>query len=181
MTDLQINILIGGVFWILGVVASRFEDIIRFLKFFNRPLSYLCSKEWHTYHYTRDEEGTPFVRYERWSIEQTRTGRYRVKTADPNRPHLKYSGELLFEGHNFLLVLRQHEQDETAFVRLKKPLGGNLDRIYGLYSTIDFTHQEYCSVILMAGQAIEETIAIEKLLAHADLKNMPTALMLTKV
>ena len=180
MTNFEMTFVVPLFFCILGAALSRIEDIILFFKYFNSPPKYL-TRNWHTYHYTRDEEGTPFVRYELWMIKQTRTGRYKIKTSDPKRPFLIYSGYLRSEGHNTLIELHQQEQDETVFVRIKKPLGGNLDRIYGLYNAIDFIHREYCSVVLMSGEEInDESVVIEKLKNHVNFQSLPAGFMLAE-
>ncbi len=178
MSEAGINVLIGALFCILGAILSRIEDIIKFIRFFKKPPSYLCT-DWHTYHYTRGSEG-PFVRYELWKVERSRTGVYHVITQDPERPRLVYDGTVRVEGHNLLLVLHR-DQEETIFIRLKKPFTDREERIYGLWLGVDFLGREYCSVTLMSRDKIEDqSLVLDRLGRHAELKTIPTALMLSE-
>lgn len=177
MSDLTVNILVGALFCVLGAALSRIEDIVQALKLYRRQKSYLC-REWHTYHYTRDSEGVPFIRYELWDITRTRTGLYQVATSDPDRPELVYKGLLRSEGQNLLIDMRQ-DLEETVNVRIQKPYGDMKERLYGLWQGIDFGGREYCSVVIMSSHKFDDvSAAAEKLTKHADLTTIPTGIAL---
>ena len=177
MSEVEFNILVGAIFCVLGAALSRIEDILSIIKTLKKQPSYLCSQEWHTYHYTRDIDGGPFVRYEKWTIKRALTGHYSVTTFDPKRAHLVYSGSILSEGHNLLITLKK-ELDETVFIRIKKPVGNTMERTYGLYLTTDFGHREYCSGILVSSEEVDDSTAVEKLSEHIDGNSLPTGIML---
>lgn len=131
---------------------------IKFTRYFHRLRPYVST--WYVYHWSR-EDYNPIFRYEEWKIRRAFFKPLHIKTFDPKRKTLSYSGNIKFEGSNVIITLTSvSHREETIQVRIQPdPIPGPNDRgmvMRGIFIDHDFDRRIYCAIFLAVQNEITE-------------------------